>query len=392
MGAIVSMFNTNVIKDINIYKGGFPARYGGRIGSVLEINTRDGNCNKLSGKFTLGITNLGLLLEGPIKNQSTSFLIATRITYLDLFVLPQIIKYQAIKNKESEILKEKELSFATNRCFDLNFKINHNFADNNKIFFNIFTGQDIQKSIDLSDSYKNIGHNKQHSLTATFGYNYIISPKVFSSIAFLYSEYITGFEEIIYPGNQEWYFNKQTNNSSKLKKETLKSDFDLTIFENHKIKTGISVSQLLINPGTFTRKVKDNDNQYNIDTLITPLTLRNNYETIIFFEDDYQINKKFGVNIGMRGIGFYSNKQYLVCEPRFSSNYSVNNDLSIKLSYTVMNQFEHLLQNNTSAILSEVWVPSNLVVKPEHSWQIGSGIFGSWGWFSEISLECFIKK
>jgi hypothetical protein len=345
----LSTFNTDAIRDIRFYKGGIPARYGGRLSSVVDITMKEGNLKKTTGQFSLSPIAGRLMLEGPIKKEVASFMISGRRTWLDLpLQASQLI---------SGYSERMGYSF-----YDLNAKINWIINKRNRIFLSHYQGKDgyfvnIKDSL-LTDKYSfNWGN-----LTSVIRWNLVISPRLFVNTSIYHSLY--RFKEKF-----EIIQEQKTGqiSSSGLKELTLKSDFDLSL-NNHAVKFGYQLSWQSFSPEITL--ISRDSTDYNLTN--ARVTVSNSLS--LFLEDEINVSPGFILNPGMRLFIYHSgNKTIFYPEPRIAACYSLKGDLQMKLSVQKMVQPIHLLTNNALNMPTDLWVTSGEYKLPSEAWLFDLG-------------------
>jgi len=396
-----SVFNSDAIQNVSLIKGGFPARYGGRLSSVLDIRMKEGNMNEFHGEGSVGIISSKLTLEGPIKKGKTSFIISGRRTYADLLSLP----FQMLRNKEDDRDNYKSTFLAGYYFYDLNAKINHKFSDKSRLYFSIYSGKDKfymkekskgytdhSKTNYIDDSYKN-GLN-WGNLTSVLRWNYLLSKDVFSNLALTVSDY--QFEVVsdekthsIYGGTE---YNSETSISYKsgIRDYGIKWDVDFNRIQDHYIRMGAGNTYHIYRPG-ITLAYSDENSDAAIDTTFGNKNLYSN-ETYIYAEDDFSLGALLKFNVGVHFSNFYTEgKNYTSFEPRISSRLKLGESSSFKLSYTEMAQYIHLLTNNTIGLPTDLWVPATDKVKPQKAWQVAGGFSSILSSKFELSIEAYYK-
>jgi len=399
-----SVFNPDALRDINFYRGGIPAQYGGRTASVLNINLRDANAQKFSGQGGIGLVSSRLMLEAPIiKDKSgdsrASFFVASRFSYVGY--LFKLLPQQNIKNTKADF-------------YDITAKVEFRPTKKDKIALTGFTGFDKFKV--AGDSLANLEVNASSSLfnwrttNGTLSWVHSFGTKLTSKIVGVYSRYDAN---IINP-DSVLAFHLESNIIYK----NLKADFNYLPSEKQKIDFGVSTIDYQIQPGKLSPD--------NANSQINPLTLRNEsaLESAIYINDEYDFNKKFSVLMGVRysffmnrGTGYTYNyrdglpksietltdstlyskgsvmKIYGGIEPRFSAKYSLNDNASIKFSLNRMIQYIQLISNTTAALPTARWKSADNYVKPQIADQISIGYFQNLNDNKiEASIEFFYKK
>ncbi len=378
-----SVFNNDAVKDVKLYKGDIPARYGGRLSSLLDVRMKDGNLKRLSGSGGIGSISSRLTLEGPIIKDRTSFLLAGRRTYADLF-LP------LAKNED---IRDNELYF-----YDLNTKINHIIDDNNRIFLSGYFGRDI-----FSNQFAGM---KFGNKTLTLRWNHLFSKKLFSNFSFIYSAYDY---ELGTPEDQPSAFrwNSDLNNYG------FKSDFTYYANPLTTLYFGLSSTYHIFTPG-IARGLGE-------ETIFNEFKLPDNYalEHGIYAMGEEKIGYRWSVKYGLRlsvfqNIGkatvynydenfeavdstvhgngeLYNN--YVGLEPRLGINYTINDNNSLKASYSRTRQYLQLAQNSTAGTPLDIWFSASPNVEPQIADQISLGFFKNLRDHSiETSVETYYKN
>ncbi|UYW02579.1 TonB-dependent receptor [Flavobacterium agricola] len=368
-----SAFNTDAIRDIKLYKGGIPARFGGRGSSVLDINQRSGSDKKFHGNGGIGLLSSRLLLEGPIKKDKTSFLVAGRVSYAHLFL--------KLSDNDNSVY-----------FYDLNGKLNHKINKNNNLSFTTYFGRDV---FQFSDSFKNDYGNTILNLN----WNSNFSDDMKSKMALIYSDYVYNLNINLVGFN--W--------KSGITNYAYKWDLENYLSDDVSLKYGINTTYYNFNPGVITPDQPDSQiNYYKIPD-------KRALENAFYAELEHSVFKKFKVNYGLRWSSFfrigpevveqYENNQAVVydpstntygeanpigaikynsnqvidqfnnLEPRAALSYIINDNQSVKASYNRMVQYIHLISNTTAATPLDIWAPSGNFIKPQLIDQYALGYF-----------------
>ncbi len=377
-----SVFNNDAIKDLQLYKGDVPARYGGRLASLLDVRMREGNSKKISGTGGIGTVSSRLTLEGPIKKDKTSFLVSGRRTYLDL-ILPFT----------GEDMKNNTLYF-----YDFNAKINHRINDNNRLFLSGYGGRDL-----FANDFARFGFGNK---TLTFRWNHVFSPKLFSNQTIVYSNYKY---DLSYSdtGNDSFTWESQ------LKDISFKSDYNFYLNTNNTITFGLQIAKHNINPGyakgtgedalfdeiSIPHNIALEGGLYisNVQKIHSRLTLKyglrfstfSNMGKTTVYEYDENYEPDEGTNYGDWEI--YNS--YYNLEPRLALNYLLNSQTSLKASYSRSVQYLQLASNSTSGSPLDVWFPASNNIKPQLADQYSIGYFRNFKDNAiETSVELFYKN
>ncbi len=368
-----SVFNPDAIKDLKLYKGGIPARYGGRVSSVLDIYQKEGNSKAFKVNGGIGIVSSRLLLEGPLKKDKGSFLLGGRSSYAHLF-LP--------------LFDNNNIAY----FYDLNTKLSYKINDRNNIYLSGYFGRDVFR---IEDTFENIYGNS----VLNFRWNHLFSDKLFSNLSLIYSDYYydlkLNFVEF------DWVSGIQNFN--------LKYDLKHYLNDKFKLQYGINSIYYQFNPGEIKPTVESSG--------INPFKLTDKYafENAIYLDAEHKLTDKIALSYGLRlstfhrlgqdELNLYENDQAVLfnedfqiyekadpidtetfersdviakfanLEPRASIAYQLNTSSSVKASYNRMSQYLHLLSNTNSPTPLDVWTPSGKYIKPQLLDQFAVGFF-----------------
>ncbi len=347
-----SLFNGDALKSIELTKGGFPARYGGRLSSVLEMQMKDGDKQKIHGEAGIGIISSRLTLEGPILKDKLSFLVSARRTYIDILTQP-LIKQQTGVNTGYYF-------------YDLNAKLNYIIDYKNKIYLSGYFGKDkfyLKNNVDANyTSEAGLGWG---NATGTLRWNHLINEKTFSNVSLIFTNFLFDISA------KEKFSGDYYNLSylSGIRDYSVKWDIDYSPNAKHFIKGGLLATYHYFRPSAIVTESSYSADNFSHKTRI------DTYETAIYAEDDFKINEKWRANGGIRFSNFnVRSKSYINPEPRISLRYLLKSDLSIKASYATMNQYLHLLSNSGFGLPTDLWVPATDRIKPQQSQQVALGV------------------
>lgn len=352
-----SIFNGDALKSIELTKGGFPARYGGRLSSVIEMTMKDGNKTKLSGEAGIGLISSRLLLEGPIIKEKASFIISGRRTYIDALVRP---------------LMPKDEKFGY-YFYDLNAKVNYDFGRKDKLYLSGYFGRDKFSIVDRNNYYDPNGQNQSSSkaglywqnATSTIRWNHLFNNKVFANTSAIFSRYnLTIFDEE--KDNSGTYSLKYY---SGIRDFALKYDLEYHVSPVYMLRTGIQTTQHRFTPSAIVEK----DSQALLN--FNKKTIYDSFESGLYAENQFNFGGKAQLNAGIRLSHFaVDGEQYFAPEPRMSFNFIIKEGFSAKVAFAEMNQYIHLLSNTGIGLPTDLWVPSTARVKPQNSRQISAGL------------------
>jgi outer membrane receptor for ferrienterochelin and colicin len=381
-----SVFNTDALNSVEVMKGGFPARYGGRLSSVIDIRMKEGNKNEFHGEGGVGIIASRLTLEGPLdKKKKISYMISGRRTYLDLIAQP-IIKAQT-----------KGETSAGYFFYDLNGKINFDLGRKDHLYLSGYFGNDKFYAV---EKYKNNGSQgevknnfksnlKWGNSTAVARWNHEFNRKLFGNLTLYYSRYnfgVSADEKSENATSTERYILKYF---SGIRDWSARYDVDFIPSPNHFIKIGASATNHYYKPGAVQSKITSAN--YNEDTLVKYRFITGN-EFDAYIEDDIRISSRLKTNLGIHATGFsVTGKFYTSIQPRASLRFLITPDLSMKASYVQMNQYIHLLTNSGIGLPTDLWVPVTKKVPPQLAHQYAGGFAYNLKDKYEISLEGYYK-
>ncbi len=376
-----SVFNADAIKSMELIKGGFPARYGGRSSSVVDIRMKEGNMNKFGGEGAVGLISSRLTLEGPLVKDKSSFIMSGRRTYLDLLARP-IIKKSSGGNEDIGYY-----------FYDLNMKVNYKISDKDRVYFSAYMGDDrfyaISKYKGQNFTEKSKGGIDWGNITAAARWNRIFSNKLFSNTTLTYSNYNfnTIFEEELQYKNPPSKEYSGMVYKSGIGDWAFRIDFDYIPQPDHYIKFGGSAIHHTFSPGALgIKSVELKDTTLGARDIIAG-------ELNLYVEDDIKINNNLKINAGLYLSAFYvRGKTYKRIEPRLAARQIIGPELSLKASYSRMNQYIHLLTNSGISLPTDLWVPSTDMLKPQSSDQVSLGIFKDYQGEYEFSAEAYYKK
>jgi len=384
-----SVFNPDAIKDLKLYKGGIPARFGGRISSVLDIYQKDGNRNELKGTGGIGLVSSRALLEGPIVKQRGSFLVGGRSSYAHLF-LP--------------LFNNENIAY----FYDLNTKLSYKLNNNNNLYLSGYFGRDV---FEIADSFSNTFGNT----TLNLRWNHLFSDKLFSNLSVIYSDYYYGLTLKFV----EFDFDSGIRNMN------LKYDLKHYVTDKLQLNYGVNAIYYKFIPG----EIHPTSETSGINA--QKLTDKYAVENATYLEAEIKITEKLTVQAGMRLSTFnrlgqnelylYENdnpitfnndlkiyqkapaidtisistsntiKSFAHLEPRISLGYELNEISSIKTSYQRMAQYIHLISNTSSPTPFDVYAPSGKYIKPQLSDQVAIGYFRNFKNYS-LEIETFYKE
>ena len=395
MLGIFSVFQPEAVKKITLYKGAFPARYGGRISSILDVRTNDGNLYETHGSFGVSMISDKLHLEGPLWKGKTSYSISGR--GMHTLLLTPILKLTG---------------FDGNYFFyDLDAKLTHRFSDRDRLYFNVYNGLDdfYYKNTDdytngmtggaITDN-QNLGIRWGNTVAA-LRWNHVMNPKLFANTTVAYNRYKMKMgsdlvsKEVQPNGaidNNQYNFDYRSG----MRDWVAKVDFDYTPTPSQQVKFGAGYTFHTFIPETLTTFAQEiSGGAVQLDTTIN---MKSNaaqigHEANLYIEDDIRLGSRVTLNPGLHASLFGTQgKTYWSLEPRMSAKVNFTQDWSAKASYSRMSQYVHLLSSSQLSLPIDLWVPITKNIRPETSNQYSLGFYynGIPGW--EFSLEGYYKS
>lgn len=402
IGGIFSAFNAEAISGMDFFKSGFPSRYGGRLSSVVDVHTKEGNMKEYHGSATVGLISGNLNFEGPIVKDRTSFNISLRRTWLDVLSAPTL----AIVNKITK--KDGVRTRARYAFHDLNLKVNHIFNDRSRMYFSLYNGNDVLKggSSDFNtkgdDNYFNYDTDlslRWGNIMATAGWTYVFNNQLFGKVSGVFTRYHSRLKSTEHntdgkEGDSDYYesFSENITNTG-ITDVGLRTSFDYLPAPAHHIRFGGDYLMHRFRPeyNSSSAWIKDEEvsaeigGEYANDLLW-------GHEAGMFAEDDWSLCDAVRVNAGLRFSLFnVQGKTYTGLEPRLSMRWLLGEDLSFKASYSRMNQYVHLISNSFISLPTDAWMPVTRKLKPLISDQVSAGFFYNLNKEYNFSVEGYYK-
>lgn len=392
-----SVFNGDAVSHVDLVKGGFPARYGGRLSSVVDISMKEGNLYKYEVEGAIGLIASRLTVQGPIVKNKASFIVSGRRTYLDLLARPLI---KAQNNAEQNV----NLGYY---FYDLNAKLNWIVSKKDRIYLSTFKGLD---DFYLKETYQrsSYGGNTTSSGTesyqaglnwgnflGTLRWNHLFSNKLFANTLLMYSNYKFGLgakEESKYTQNSTNYVSRfSAEYFSGIKDYIGRIDFDYRPSVNHSIRFGTSALFHTFNPGAV-QIIQTQTGQPTSNTTPQDQKIKTQ-EYTLYAEDDYRVSDAFKVNLGVHSsLSTVNNTSFWSIQPRLAARHKIK-QMALKASFATMSQNLHLLSNSGIGLPTDLWLPATPRVRPEESWQVGAGFaYEIPDKDTEISLEGYYKE
>ena len=390
---------------MELIKGGFPARYGGRLSSVLDIRLKEGNMKQFAGEASLGIISGSASVEGPIVKDRVSFIVSGRRTYLDIVAPPLI----------NEFVGEDEAGQANYYFYDLNAKVNARLGKKHHLYLSAYAGQDegaiTDERVRLVEGVQINSRDNFDlawgNLTTALRWNYTIAPRWFSNTTLTYSRYDYN-NDVTYEttqvgnptGNPE---NTEPDTAYNLSRQRYRSSIedwagriDVSFVPNprHELQFGANLIHHTFNPGAvnYVFNTLATDDVVAGDTVLGSAIIEA-WEGFVYLEDQWQPSSRFSMNLGVHASAFRVGEEtYTSLQPRVSARYLLGKTLALKASYAQMTQFIHLLTNAGLGLPTDLWVPATERIRPQQAWQGAIGLAKTLPDGLQVSLEGYYKE
>lgn len=380
-----SVFNTDALNNVTLIKGGMPAKYGGRLSSVVDVSMKEGNMKEYHAEGGIGLIASRLTIEGPIKKEKGSFMLSGRRTYIDALIKPFA--------KKGSTLASSGYFF-----YDANLKANYKITDKDRVYMSGYFGRDKFKFGSSSGNFN--ADIPWGNSTATIRWNHLFNNRLFLNTTAVYNDYKFSF------GAKQGEFDFKL--SSGVRDYNAKVDLDYFSAFNHNFKTGLAY--------TYHKFIPNQISGSSGEVELTPnnALIKYAHEGGAYIMDEFDLFKWLKVNAGVRYSWFGQTGPYVTytkdlngkptdstvyqrgelaqtyggLEPRLNMRFEVSEKSSIKASVTKTYQYIHLISNNGSTLPTDLWVPSTLIVRPQESWQYSLGYFRN---FFDNALETSVE-
>lgn len=375
----LSVFNADALQNVRLIKGGFPARYGGRLSSVVDLSMKEGNLKDYEADGTIGLVFSSFTGQGPIVRDKASFLVSVRRTYIDVLARPFL--------NRSLAPGQRLVSY----FYDANAKLNYTPTTRDRLFLSLYLGRDVYGS-----TYENVDRTREPvyrerntggadwgNVTGTLRWNHLLSNQLFANATLLYSHYtfeiltrLQQIEESSPPVRQS----EEITYSSGIEDFGARVDFDYRPAPAHYVRFGGSVTRHGFNPGVSTLQLRLSD-AGGLDTTLTPNAFRfSGTEAFLYAEDDVELSRRLKANIGLHASAMrVKGTTYTSLQPRLAVRYLLRPDWSLKASFGTMQQYLHLLTNTGINLPTDLWLAATDRIGPQRAWQAAAGMAYSFG-------------
>lgn len=379
---ILSIFTPESVKKVDLYKGSFPARFGGRLSSVVDVRTNDGDMRHYHGSLTIGLLTSRMHFEGPLWKERTSFIISARRSYADLIIKPFL-------NEDAK---------GGYYLYDINAKLNHRFSDRDRLFLSFYHGKDHASFSNTSTYYTEEGETKGKerqvlawgSTLEALRWNHIFGDRLFHNITLSHNRFRFNIKNNSHSNNERF----DSRYYSGIEDWGLTSDFDFHPSPSHFVKFGGSYLYHTFRPETqhtFVHSPNEEEQPDKVYTIAGNDAIHS-HEASLYVEDDFKWSKRWKANIGAHFSLFQVRKHtYASLDPRLTISFNAIPTLTFKAAYTHMTQYVHLLSSSNISLPTDLWVPVTQKIRPMQARQFSVGGYytGIKGW--EFSIEGYYK-
>lgn len=396
---LFSAFNVDMVKNVDFYKSGFPARYGGRLSSVIDVRTNDGDMQKHHGSYRIGLLDGSIHFEGPIIKGRTSYNIGLRRSWLDLFTTPIF----AIINRSNN---EDKFSLGYH-FYDLNAKLTHIVNSRSRLSLSLYQGRDALKSKDeYNQTYGNgnygsndLTRNDFHwgNLNAALNWSYLMAPQLQANFTAVFTKNSTHYNTLYESNDRSETRNDFTRTEhgyrSAIYDAGYRMAFDYRPTPGHHIRFGNDYTWHLFKPQTYANTSQYGANEKRDTARLAGSNRHIAHEISLYAEDEMVLSQRWTLNAGAN-IGLFHIGSRLFCnvDPRAAVKYQLSEKVSLKGSFTTMSQFVHKISNSYIDLPTDYWVPTTANLRPMRSqqWAIGAYIMPDKHWL--FSVEGYYKQ
>ena len=409
-----SVFNADAVKNVTLYKGNFPARFGSRLSSVIDVRQNDGNTDMWHGNITVGLISAKLSVEGPIFSSdqlyrrykgdtchaATTFQLSARRTYYDAFLAPIMA---AVTKAESD---GEMMALGGYYFYDVNGKLSHTFSDNDRLSASFYMGDDVIY-VNYSDLFSSASSSSEEKMKMRWGWGNIVAAlnyqhrfgsRLFSNTQLSFTRYRYNLTESLSASEKDEAgvstFEQSMAYRSLLMDVSLHSDFEYQPSPQHTMRFGAEYDYHQFRPSVGSFFIASLGGEYDMsqDTTYSDGTLHG-HEAALYFEDNYKPVSWFNINLGLRASLYgIDGKVYPSVEPRVGLRMMLYKDFAFKASYSYMSQYIHMLSNTSLSLPTDLWVPVTANIPPMRSMQVAAGLSYDILGQVEVSVEGYYKK
>lgn len=398
LAGLFSSFNTDVVGSLDFYKSGFPARYGSKMSSVVDVSTRDGDFNDCHGTFALGLIDGRFQLEGPLWKGKTSFNVGLRRTWMETVTLPVFWIINSINKPDKQ---NARYSFT-----DFNAKVTHKFSETNRLSANFYAGRDVVRYLNRN-IYERYDENnnyvkEQSNVDIKFGWGNVLgslnwSNEISDRLSMRNIAYYSGsnsalafsYEDIDSRNNRQKSGEYNTSNVHNI---GIKSDWFYSLTPKQKLRYGATAQYHIYAPDATAKTDIYYEGISASKTAYADSLKYGTVEASLYAEDEIALTDRFSVNAGLRYTLYSaSGKTWHSLEPRLAMKYTINDKLTAKASYTEMSQPTHLISSIYIDLPTNSWLPSTSKIRPSRSREVAGGLYSEFGHHLHLNVEGWYK-
>ncbi len=359
-----SIFNSDALNDVTVYKGSFPARYGDRLSSVIDIRTKEGNNRQLAGAASIGLIASRFTLEGPLAGDKTTFVVSARRSYIDLIA----------KRLFSNLFDYDDGKYY---FYDLNTRLTHRFSEKSKLSAGFYSGRD-KETYSVNSSWG--GASSEYSdqrwgnLQGNLTWNYVFGAKLYGDFSFGYSRYRMTSHDNIVNASGNSYMQYITNYCSSITDISQRADFQVPVARIHNIRFGEAYTVSWFAPKSDNERIAKDGVESKNDTVSGRRNVRT-HQLTFYAEDEVRLGRHWQLNAGLRYSSYFTRGiGYHTLDPRIAVLWQPSPTVKVKAGYTPARQFIHLLSTAKLNMATDMWIPSTSAIAPQYGQQASAGI------------------
>ena len=386
---LFSVFNADAVKGVTLTKGGFPARFGGRLSSVVEVNLRDGHAERWHTEGAVGILSSRLTVDGPV-DERTRLLVSARRTYLDLVTGPLL---RVLSSRDDDRDTRVRQNF-----YDLNVKARRQLSDRDALYLSAYTGGDVfgtrvrdELGDDGGGDYEAFdGGTRWGNVVSAVRWNRELGRRAFGNLTGTYSRYRIRFLNSFERLREGAFERSELDYFSGIEDVGLRYDLSFAPGPAHQWRFGGGLTHHTYSPGASSLQF-EMAGVRPVDTLLgRPNTF--GWEGYVYAEDEWRLSPKLSLNAGLHASAFRSQgATYGSLQPRVAARFRTRGGLAVKASFATMAQYINLLTSEALSLPTDLWIPTTAGIRPQRSWQAAAGVAGVWRGV-ELSAEAFYKS
>lgn len=398
LAGLFSAFNTDVIETADFYKSGFPARYGGRLSSVVDVRTKEGDFDEYHGKFSIGLMDSRFQLEGPIVKGKTSFNIGLRSSWLDAVSIPTFMIINSVVRSSGEKYNGHY------RFWDANAKLTHRFAPENTLSLNFYMGRDnlgFRIEGEEADEWGNDFESNRldmdwGNMVTSLNWDVKVGEGLYADVSLFHSQNRSSYDAVSvsdsrHSDGSRYYDEAYEFNIGQVDDFGGKADFDWYPSDSHHIRFGSKIQGHMYTPergvDIYTERVGKKDGLHYLSG-----RSYGSFEPSVYVEDEMKLAEWLEANVGLRYVMSLSEgKAWHSLEPRAALSFRLSRMLSLRASYTEMSQFQHYVASTYIDLPFNMWMPSTAGIRPSRARQAAGGVYMDLPHGMSLNLEGWYK-